>query len=68
MASGWGEAAGAVLGWFSPEQRMKAKRIKRAELIEERKKLLDKVCTVAVAKRVQAINEQLDIIERDLGN
>lgn len=66
--AGWGDAVGAVLGWFSPEQRMKAKRIKRDALKAEREKLLKGACTVATTKRVADIDDQLTIIERDLGN
>ena len=67
--SGWGEAAGAIFGWFSPEQRMKQKRIKRDELRAERKRITKpKTCTIAVAKRVMEIDAELEKIERDLGN
>jgi len=57
-----------ITGWFSPEQRMKQKRIKRDALKKEREEVMKQKCTYATVKRVQAIDEELEKIERDLGN
>ena len=64
----WGTAAGSILAWFSPEERMKQKRIKRDALNEERQKLIDGACTLQSIKRVEKIDEELKKINRDLGN
>jgi len=57
-----------VTGWFSPEQRMKAKRIKKEKLNEERKRLMGLPCTTAIIKRVTKIDKELKAIMRDLSN
>lgn len=59
---------GDIVGWFSVEQRMKQKRIKRDALKEERVKLMKLKCNTSVIKKVMAIDEELKKIERDLGN
>ena len=67
--SGWGEAFGAVLGWVSPAQREKAKRIKLKNLKDERARLEKKIpCTVADSKRVAQIDIEIDKITTDLIN
>jgi len=55
-------------GWFSPEQRMKAKRIKKEKLKEERKKIMKLPSTPKRVKRVAKIDKQLEAIMRDLSN
>jgi hypothetical protein len=64
--AGWGDAAGAVFGWFSPEQRAKAKRAKLEALKEEREKIMKKPNTPELAKRIQKIDIEITVIDRDL--
>ena len=55
-------------GWFSPEQRMKGKRIKKEKLNEERKRLMKLPATKSNTKKVAKIDKQLKAIMRDLSN
>ena len=57
-----------ITGWFSPEQRMKAKRIKKEKLKEERKRLMKGPSTPDSVKRVTKIDKELEAIMRDLSN
>ena len=60
---------GDITGWFNPKERMKAKRIKRDALEAERAKLMKpKKCSAEAIRRVMKIDEELKIINRDLGN
>lgn len=60
------KALDAVLGWFSPEQRAKAKRSKLEALKNERVEIMKKPCTVKTTERVQEIDKQIEAIDRDL--
>lgn len=64
--AGWGDAASAILGWFSPEQRAKAKRSKLEALKSERTRLMKGECTARAAARIQAIDAEIEVIDRDL--
>ena len=60
---------GDITGWFSVEQREKKKRVKRDALKIERRKLLkQRPTTVQITKRIMKIDDELEVIERDLGN
>lgn len=66
--AGWGDAAGAILGWFSPEQRMKAKRIKKKQLEDRIRVLENGSCTLETAKKVDSLKAKLAKIALDLEN
>jgi len=62
----WGTAVGSIVGWFSPEQRAKAKRSKLEALKQEREDYMKFPCNADNAKRVYQIDKQIEIIDRDL--
>ena len=62
----WGTAAGAILGWFSPEQRAKAKRAKLETLKNERIQIMKGTCTARAADRIKQIDKEIEAIDRDL--
>ena len=58
----------SILAWFSPEARMKAKRIKLQQLLDEKEKLENGDCTAIASARVTQIQQEIEAVQLDLKN
>jgi len=59
---------GNLSGWFSPEQRTKAKREKRELLKKEIRKIKKQPWTLELAKKMERLENELEKINASLGS
>jgi hypothetical protein len=57
----------AVAGWFSPEQRTKAKRERREAIKKEIRRLKRLECTEEISRKIERLQNELEKINDSLG-